>query len=176
MFEPIQLIPEGNEKPVIDLNSRLNDFEITASDKIPLPQIALKIGDATIGTLGNILSLIGKAKSRKSFFIAIAIAVSVSKDTIFDLFKNELPANQKSVLYFDTEQGKYHVQMALKRICTTLCSGFFRQFALDNYDKIIEAYKEDFVFKFYNAYEKGLLKPMEGRKLKTEEKILELEY
>lgn len=118
MFEPIQLIPEGNEKPIIDLNSRLNDFEIKASDKIPLPQIALKIGDATIGTLGNILSLIGKAKSRKSFFIAIAIAVSISKDTIFDLFKNELPSNQKSVLYFDTEQGKYHVQMALKRICT----------------------------------------------------------
>lgn len=118
MFEPIQLIPEGTEKSIIDLNSRLNEFEIKATDKIPLPQIALKIGDATIGTLGNILSLIGKAKSRKSFFIAIAIAVSISKDTIFDLFKNELPANQRSVLYFDTEQGKYHVQMALKRICT----------------------------------------------------------
>lgn len=118
MFEPIQLIPENNEKPIIDLNSRLNEFEIKATDKIPLPQIALKIGDATIGTLGNILSLIGKAKSRKSFFIAIAIAVSISKDTIFDLFKNELPANQRSVLCFDTEQGKYHVQMALKRICT----------------------------------------------------------
>ena len=118
MFEPIQLITDNNEKPIIDLNSRLNEFEIKATDKIPLPQIALKIGDATVGTLGNILSLIGKAKSRKSFFIAIAIAVSISKDTIFDLFKNELPANQRSVLYFDTEQGKYHVQMALKRICT----------------------------------------------------------
>jgi len=89
MFEPIQLIPEGNEKPVIDLNSRLNDFEIKASDKIPLPQIALKIGDATIGTLGNILSLIGKAKSRKSVFLAIAIAVSIPKDNICECVKKD---------------------------------------------------------------------------------------
>lgn len=55
---------------------------------------------------------------------------------------------------------------ALKRICTTLCSGFFRQFALDNYDKVIQAYTEDFVHKFNEAYKSGKLKPMEGRQLK----------
>lgn len=55
---------------------------------------------------------------------------------------------------------------ALKRICTTLCSGYFRQFALDNYDKVIKAYKEDFIHKFNEAYNNGTLKPMEGRTLK----------
>jgi hypothetical protein len=115
MFEPIQLIP--TEKPIVNLSDKLVQYEIKASDKIPPPEVALKIGDAIIGTLGNILSIIGKAKSRKSFFIAMAIAVSISKDTIFNLFKNELPKNQSNVLYFDTEQGKYHVQLALKRIC-----------------------------------------------------------
>jgi len=115
MFEPIQLIPI--DKPTIDLKSKLEQYEIKATDQIPPPEVALKIGDAIIGTLGNILSVIGKAKSRKSFFIAMAIAVSISKDTIFNLFKNELPKNNCNVLYFDTEQGKYHVQLALKRIC-----------------------------------------------------------
>jgi len=115
MFEPIQLIPI--DKPTIDLKSKLEQYEINAVDVIPPPEVALKIGNANVGTLGNILSIIGKAKSRKSFFIAMAIAVSISKDTIFNLFKNELPKHQSTVLYFDTEQGKYHVQLALKRIC-----------------------------------------------------------
>jgi hypothetical protein len=114
-FEPIQLIP--TEKPILDLAAKLSQYEISASENIPPPEVALKIGNANVGTLGNILSIIGKAKSRKSFFIAMAIAVSCSKDTIFNLFKNELPKHQSTILYFDTEQGKYHVQLALKRIC-----------------------------------------------------------
>ena len=116
MFEPI--IVHKEESKEIDLSLKLSLYEIKASDHIPPPEIALSVGGATIGTLGNILSIIGKAKSRKSFFITMAISVSISKDTIFNLFKNELPTHQNSVLYFDTEQGKYHVQMALKRICT----------------------------------------------------------
>jgi hypothetical protein len=116
MFEPI--IVHKEESKEIDLRLELSKYEIKASDHIPPPEIALSVGGATIGTLGNILSIIGKAKSRKSFFITMAISVSISKDTIFNLFKNELPTHQNSVLYFDTEQGKYHVQMALKRICT----------------------------------------------------------
>ena len=115
MFEPIQLIP--NENQIVDLHSKLLKYEISATENIPPPEVALKIGDANVGTLGNILSIIGKAKSRKSFFITMAIAVSISKDTIFNLFKNELPKDKSTVLYFDTEQGKYHVQLALKRIC-----------------------------------------------------------
>jgi hypothetical protein len=115
MFEPIQLIP--NEKPIVNLSDKLQQYEINAVDVIPPPEVALKIGNANVGTLGNILSIIGKAKSRKSFFIAMAIAVSVSKDTVFNLFKNELPKDKSTILYFDTEQGKYHVQLALKRIC-----------------------------------------------------------
>ena len=116
MFEPI--IVHKEEFKEIDLGLKLSLYEIKANDVIPPPEIALTVGGNTIGTLGNILSIIGKAKSRKSFFITMAISVSISKDTIFNLFKNELPAKQNSVLYFDTEQGKYHVQMALKRICT----------------------------------------------------------
>jgi hypothetical protein len=114
-FDPIQLIPDN--KPTTDLASKLSQYEISATENIPPPEVALKIGNANIGTLGNILSIIGKAKSRKSFFITMAVAVSISKDTIFNLFKNELPKNKSTVLYFDTEQGKYHVQLSLKRIC-----------------------------------------------------------
>lgn len=119
MFEKIEF-EESKTDSKQDLSIKLSQYEIKASDVIPEPEIALRIGNAVIGTLGNILSIIGKAKSRKSFFITMAIAVSISKDTIFNLFKNELTTKQNVVLYFDTEQGKYHVQMALKRICTLI--------------------------------------------------------
>jgi hypothetical protein len=36
------------------------------------------------------------------------------------IFNGNLPPSQTLVLYFDTEQGKYHVQLAVKRICTQL--------------------------------------------------------
>ena len=119
MFEKIEF-EESKTDSKQDLSIKLSQYEIKATDVIPEPEIALTIGNAVIGTLGNILSIIGKAKSRKSFFITMAIAVSISKDTIFNLFKNELPSKQNAVLYFVTEQGKYHVQIALKRICTLI--------------------------------------------------------
>lgn len=49
---------------------------------------------------------------------------------------------------------------ALMRICTTLCSGFFRDFAVEHYHDIIDAYNPDFVDKFNSAIKNGYLKPM----------------
>lgn len=116
MFEPIII---NNEEKVlsVDLSQKLLEYEIKALDKIPPPEVALRIDNAIIGTLGNILSIIGKAKSRKSFFIGMAVSAAVSSENVISVLKNELPIKQRRVLYFDTEQGKYHVQLALKRIC-----------------------------------------------------------
>lgn len=50
---------------------------------------------------------------------------------------------------------------ALARICTTLCSGFFREFAVNNYNEIVDSYNKNFVTKFQNAVEKGLVRKME---------------
>jgi hypothetical protein len=47
---------------------------------------------------------------------------------------------------------------ALMRICTTLCSGWFRQFATDNYVKIIEYYNPNYVQNFLKAESKGCIK------------------
>lgn len=117
MFEPI-IIHNDEKVLTVDLHQKLLLYEIKASDKIPPPEVALKIDNAIIGTLGNILSIIGKAKSRKSFFIGMAVSASVAKNNVISTLTNELPETQRNVLYFDTEQGKYHVQKALKRICT----------------------------------------------------------
>jgi hypothetical protein len=98
-----------------------SNLEVKPTDNIPAPKIAWKqvIKDkyAILGTLGNLSLLIGKAKSRKSFFVGITVSTLLSTGKHFNQFVGCLPFNKKKVLYFDTEQGKYHVQLALKRIC-----------------------------------------------------------
>jgi len=47
---------------------------------------------------------------------------------------------------------------SLMRICTTLCSGWFREFATDNWSKIINFYDKNYVLKFLEAESKGLIK------------------
>ncbi|MBE7686270.1 AAA family ATPase [Tenacibaculum piscium] len=101
-------------------------YKIDVSETIPPPQIAYSLvntqkeGSAILGTLGNFSLVIGKAKSRKSFYINIAVSTALNKDLILERFKSDLPKNQSDVLYFDTEQGKYHVQKAIRRICTQI--------------------------------------------------------
>jgi hypothetical protein len=51
--------------------------------------------------------------------------------------------------------SKKAFEWALMRICTTLCSGWFRSFATDNYQKILGYYNPDFVGKFLQAEEMG---------------------
>lgn len=97
------------------------ELEVKATDVIPPPKIAWQqvVNDKTaiLGTLGNFSLIIGKAKSRKSFFINIAVSTVLKKDKLLNQFQGNLPQDKNRVLYFDTEQGKYHVQLALKRVC-----------------------------------------------------------
>lgn len=54
---------------------------------------------------------------------------------------------------------------ALARICTTLCSGFFRDFAIENYDEAIKQYNPNFVENFKEFVRLGKITPIEGRKV-----------
>lgn len=101
-------------------------YKIDVSEQIPPPQIAWCMvntkseGEAVLGTLGDFGLIIGKAKSRKSFFINIAVSTALCKDLILNRFKSYLPKDKNEVVYFDTEQSKYYVQKAVKRICAQI--------------------------------------------------------
>ncbi len=87
---------------------RLAKYKIDPNEKIPPPEIvwSVKVGDKmhTAGTKGNFSVIIGKPKAKKTFSLTLFLA---------DYLKLE---KNKRVLYFDTEQSKYHVQKAVKRI------------------------------------------------------------
>lgn len=95
----------------------LINSEIKVTEKIEPPVFSLMIGEGIVSTLGNITTFVGKAKAKKSFLISIAIAVAIAKDFVFGEFTSHLPNNKRNILLFDTEQSKYHVQIALFRIC-----------------------------------------------------------
>lgn len=111
-----------SEQSVHELN-RIR-YKIDVNEVIPKPQIAWSLtntkseGEAILGTLGDFGLIIGKAKSRKSFFISIAVSTALGNDAILNRFKSYLPPDKNEVIYFDTEQSKYYVQKAVKRICT----------------------------------------------------------
>ena len=106
----------------ISLQSELEKCRITPDEIIPPPPICIKLENrdgshSMFGTLGNISTIIGKAKSKKSFSVALVVSAALSNETLFDKITGCLPFEKRNVLYFDTEQGKYHVQLAVKRIC-----------------------------------------------------------
>lgn len=47
--------------------------------------------------------------------------------------------------------------LALHKVCTTLCSGWFRDFAIENYDEIVKSYNPDYFDKYiiYTKYQKS---------------------
>lgn len=107
------------EKQLKSLNdlTELNCLQISATEKLTPPQVAIEMGSGIFGTLGNFSLITGKAKSRKSFFLNILATSLLLDDSFYNVFKGCLPNDKQTILYFDTEQGKYHVQLALKRIC-----------------------------------------------------------
>ncbi|PRY14364.1 primase-like protein [Pontibacter ummariensis] len=111
---------EETELTEEDILAFLNDAEIDFSEELAPPPVCLEVVQgglsAIIGTRGNFSMVIGKAKSRKTFFITIALAAAINTDPVLGIFRGSLPAEKSNVLYFDTEQGKYHVQKAARRV------------------------------------------------------------
>ncbi|WP_247237758.1 AAA family ATPase [Telluribacter sp. SYSU D00476] len=99
----------------------LESVRIDPSEPLVPPPVCLEMvgGDftATVATLGNFSLTIGKAKSRKTFSVSIAVAAATCNGTMLGVIRGNFPPDKRKVLYFDTEQGKYHVQKCIKRIC-----------------------------------------------------------
>lgn len=74
---------------------------------------------------------------------------------VIALERRILPALFGGHKWFTTREA---LEWSLMRICTTLCSGWFRKFATDNYDRIVSMSDADFVLKFLEKVEKQEIK------------------
>ena len=98
-----------------ELESYLSKGEIKATDKITVPPKILFVGDCTIATFGNFSASTGKAKSKKTFNISAMVAAAVTNSTVLN-YRACLPEGKRNILYFDTEQSKFHCHSVLERI------------------------------------------------------------
>ena len=98
-----------------ELESYLSKGEIKASEKVEDPPKILFVGDCTIATFGNFSASTGKAKSKKTFNISAMVAAAVTNTTVLN-YRASLPEGKRRILYFDTEQSKYHCHTVLERI------------------------------------------------------------
>lgn len=109
-----------------ELENKLNQCLIDVNEEIPPPEKAWEVSvessnDFTIiGTLGNFSLIKGKAKSKKSFLVSMAVSSAIGEGVLQNTLRSPLKLKNQSVLYFDTEQSKYHVQNAVKRISTQI--------------------------------------------------------
>lgn len=87
-------------------------------DEDPACLIIQKDGkDSIVGTMGNLSTVAGRAKAKKTFAVSFAVAAAVASTLILNRIKGQLPAGKHVVLFFDTEQSRHHVLRVIKRIC-----------------------------------------------------------
>ena len=127
--KPVQLVQKSNlEHKSLEVSmlekddfsdeeseSYLSKGEIKATDKVTIPPKILFVGDCTIATFGNFSASTGKAKSKKTFNISAMVAAAVTNTTVLN-YRACLPEGKRKILYFDTEQSKYHCHNVLERI------------------------------------------------------------
>lgn len=115
--EDVENNNDSSEDIVLD---KLEKVKIDVTKNIPKPEICLSIGEGEnkqiIGILGDFTVISGKAKSRKSFCVNILTAAALTNSTINGI-KGNLPNSKNQILYFDTEQSDYSIQLAIKRVC-----------------------------------------------------------
>jgi hypothetical protein len=103
---------------------RLKKAFINTEIEIEKPPTILYISDLDttfnykkrLFTLGNFSAIIGKAKSRKTFLLAMLTAALIRNDNLYNKFYGALPIDKRFCLYFDTEQGLYDSANTIKRI------------------------------------------------------------
>jgi hypothetical protein len=111
MFKPTVI---GGEKQKIELPP-LEKYRVTRSQTLPKPSVVLAINGQIISTRKNIFGITGKAKVGKSYLMQLILAAVLNKGESGTI-SSFLPKGKDKILWFDTEQSDYHVQLALHRI------------------------------------------------------------
>lgn len=107
-MEALELLNQMRDVSAQSIN--IGDYLIDVTKKLDRAVGICSFNSVPLFTLGNISTITGKAKSRKTF-LASSIAASVISGECLGI-KSE---NKGLVLYLDTEQSEYDVQRVAKR-------------------------------------------------------------
>ena len=104
--------PNDLEKHIAELcQEALLDIDV----EILAPPVALFIQEQPACTLGNFSASIGKPKGRKTFNVSAMVAAALTGGKVLE-YQGNLPEGKRRVIYFDTEQSRYHAYNVLRRV------------------------------------------------------------
>lgn len=117
--KPLQPPPE-KQVTKDEIKAHLQKALIDFNEELPPPPVCLEVEQngirSILGVLGDFTLVTGKAKSRKTFFITVLVAAAISNGNILGIIKGSLPEDKRVALFFDTEQSRYYVLKAAKRV------------------------------------------------------------
>jgi len=109
-------VPKPNEENWPEV---LEMQKISATENYTEPPVCIEVEDfdglKRFGTLGNFSAIIGKAKSRKSFFTSFILSAAINKKSSAKVKVVNSPTQNK-VIVFDTEQSSFDVARILHRV------------------------------------------------------------
>ena len=152
MYNIIPINQDQQKENVIIDFKEIERFKIDINEEIPLPEIILSICDVDgnnkrmVMTRQNISCVTAQAKVGKSFLIKLIISACLKKGTFQNRLHSEMPINRDKILYIDTEQSKYHVQLGLKQMRDIINENSSRE--LNNFNSVsdkIDVYQFDAV-------------------------------
>lgn len=104
--------PSIEERQVEELCAQA---ELDIDEEIEAPPVALFIGDSPACTFGNFSASIGKPKGKKTFNVSAMVVAALINSRVL-LYRGNMPAGKNRILYFDTEQSRYHAFRVFRRI------------------------------------------------------------
>lgn len=94
--------------------------------------------------------------SRKMFFECpekIQLAAVLEESYVLALERSQIP-------YPQTDRKK-SFDIALEKVCTSITSGWFREYSWESYEKVQDLYDPNYVEVFKEGVDKGIVKPFE---------------
>lgn len=114
--ELIKTITKTDEEEWADIfESMFVNPDHECTDDEALIKIKSDHGYSKLCTLGNISTIVGKAKSRKTMFISLLLAGVLKNNSKNDTFSS-IDTENKQILVFDTEQSKSYSRLTYLRI------------------------------------------------------------
>jgi hypothetical protein len=155
--------PQVKRKTEDELNEIIKKSFIDVNIPIAKPPVILEInhGDELSNlykrliTLGNISSITGKGKSKKTFLQSIMLACFAINDKFQFKFRATLPDNKRQLLQFDTEQGEYDTYLVARRI-HDMAGGYQQHLGTFNLREYEPFDRIDIIFKAIDFYKNNL--------------------
>ncbi|MDB9754896.1 AAA family ATPase [Winogradskyella sp.] len=117
-----ELVDQDLDNEII--KNKISNYRVDLTAPLPPREVAWEIKAPNsdcyelLGTLGNFSLIKGKAKSRKSFLLSMAVCSTINDFVFSEVFRSPLANQNKNILFIDTEQSDWHVQKAAQRICS----------------------------------------------------------